>query len=209
MRRCIGFFVILVFMTALPLWAEEKAAEGKEQSAEGVAQHAEEQKDAIQKAGYVIGPGDVLDISVWRDDVLTRQVVVLPDSKVSFPLIGEVVAGGRTVEELKRDIHEKLVPYIPEPVLNVEVKQVNSMLIYVIGRVNSPGRYALNTSVNVLQALSIAGGLNPFAKREKIRIFRREGETTKAFRFNYDDVSEGKRLEQNITLKRGDVIVVP
>ena len=209
MRRCIVFFVIFIFMTAIPLWAEENTAEGRVQRAEGGGQSAEEQKDAIQKTGYVIGPGDVLDISLWRDDALTRQVVVLPDNKITFPLIGDVVAGGRTVEDLKKDINERLIPYVPEPVLNVEVKQVNSMLIYVIGRVNAPGRYTLNTNVNVLQALSIAGGLNPFAKRGKIRVFRQEGEATKTFQFNYDDVSEGKKLEQNVTLKRGDVIVVP
>jgi polysaccharide export outer membrane protein len=166
---------------------------------------------AVAKPGpdYIIGPGDVLDISLWRDDALTKQVVVLPDGKISYPLIGEIIAGGRTIGDLKSEIADKLVPFVPEPVLNVEVKQVNSMLLYVIGRVNSPGRFVLNTNVDVLQALSIAGGLNPFAKRSKIKILRKQGSQTKAFPFDYDEVVDGEKLSQNITLQRGDVIVVP
>lgn len=158
---------------------------------------------------YIIGPGDVLDVSVWRDDALTKTVVVLPDGRISFPLIGEISAAGRTIEEIKKEIKEKLSLYVSDPILNLEVKQVNSLIIYVIGRVNNPGRFLLNTNVNVLQALSMAGGLNPFAKKEKIKIFRDEGGKTKIIPFNYDEVVEGKNIEQNITLKRGDVVVVP
>ncbi len=171
--------------------------------ASSVVWAAEEDKD------YVIGPGDVLDISVWKDETLTRSVVVLPDGKISFPLIGEVAAGGKTVAQLKKDIQEKLVPFVPDVTLSLEVKQVNSMLIYVIGRVNAPGRFVLNVNVNVLQALSMAGGFNPFAKRDKIKIFRQEGDKTHIFHFQYDSVVDGKQLEQNIMLKRGDVVVVP
>lgn len=158
---------------------------------------------------YIIGPGDVLDIAVWKDETLTKSVVVLPDGKISFPLIGEVVAKGKTVAELKREIEKKLTAYVPDVTLSLEVKQVNSMLIYVIGRVNNPGRFILNVNVNVLQALSMAGGLTPYAKRDKIKIFRYEGDKTHIFPFNYDHVVEGKGLEQNIILVRGDVIVVP
>ncbi|MCX7857685.1 MAG: polysaccharide biosynthesis/export family protein [Deltaproteobacteria bacterium] len=158
---------------------------------------------------YVIGPGDVLDISVWRDDALTKTVVVLPDGRISFPLIGEILAAGRTLDDIKREIKQKLSAYVSEPVLNLEVKQVNSLIIYVIGRVNNPGRFVLNTNVNVLQALSMAGGLNPFAKKERIKVFRQENGKTRIIPFNYDDVVEGKNIEQNITLKRGDVVVVP
>lgn len=159
---------------------------------------------------YIIGPGDVLDISLWRDDALTRpQVVVLADGKISFPLVGEVVAAGKTVAELKKDISSKLVDYVPEPVLSIEVKQANSMLVYVIGRVNNQNRFPVNANITVLQALSIAGGLNIFASRNKIKIFRQEGGRTLILPFKYDEVVEGKNIEQNITLKRGDVIVVP
>ncbi|MEM2983406.1 MAG: polysaccharide biosynthesis/export family protein [Candidatus Bathyarchaeia archaeon] len=163
----------------------------------------EESKD------YIIGPGDVLDISVWKDETLTRSVVVLPDGKISFPLIGEVMASGKTVAQLKKEIEGRLSAFVPDVTLSFEVRQVNSMLIYVIGRVNNPGRFLLNTNINVLQALSMAGGLTPFAKRDKIKIFRHEGDKTQIFKFQYDDIVEGKNLEQNILLKRGDVVVVP
>ena len=158
---------------------------------------------------YLVGPGDVLEVSVWKEEALTKQVVVLPDGRISFPLIGEVQAAGRTLPDLKQEISKRMVKYAPKEEVNLEVKQVNSMLIYVIGRVNQPGRFALNTNVNVLQALSIAGGLNPFAKRNDIKIFRREGTVTKVLPFRYDQVTDGEKLEQNITLQRGDVIVVP
>jgi polysaccharide biosynthesis/export protein len=158
---------------------------------------------------YIIGPGDVLDISMWKDEALTRQVVVLPDGKISFPLAGQLQAGGRSLRELRQDLEEKIKPYVPEPVLSVEVRQVNSMLIYVIGRVNTPGRFTLNTNITVLQGLAIAGGLNPFARRAKIRVVREENGKSVTFLFNYDDVVEGKHFEQNIELKRGDLIVVP
>jgi polysaccharide export outer membrane protein len=162
-------------------------------------------------SSYEIGPGDVLNISIWKDEALTKDVVVLPDGAVSFPLLGLLKASGKTVRVLKGEIEQKISEYVPEPVLNVEVKQVNSMIIYVIGRVNSiaSGRYVLNTGTNVLQALAIAGGLNPFAKRQSIKVFRQEGGKTQIFRFHYDDVVDGKRLEENIELKRGDVVVVP
>jgi polysaccharide biosynthesis/export protein len=159
---------------------------------------------------YLVGPGDVLDISVWKDEALTRSVTVLPDGKISFPLIGEVRAGGRTIADLKQEVGQKISAYVPDPTLSVEVKQVNSMLVYVIGRVNTPGRFALNTNVNVMQGLAMAGGLNPFAKRDKIKILRQEGGGKPIiFGFSYDDVVDGIRLEQNIMLRRGDLVVVP
>jgi len=181
----VSLFMIIILLASSAAWADQEAED------------------------YMIGPGDVLDISVWKDETLTRPVVVLPDGKISFPLIGEVIAGGKTVAQLKKEIGGKLAPFVPDITLSLEVKQVNSMLVYVIGRVNSPGRFALNVNVNVLQALSLAGGFNPFAKRDKIKIFRQEGEKTRIFNFQYDSVVEGKNLEQNIMLKRGDVVVVP
>jgi polysaccharide export outer membrane protein len=158
---------------------------------------------------YVIGPGDVLDISVWKDEALTKLVPVLPDGTISFPLVGQMIAAGKTVGQLHSELQSKLVRFVPNVTLNVQVQQVNSMIIYVIGRVNNPGRFVLNTNVNVLQALAMAGGLNPFAKRSKIKIQRQEKNQTRVFDFDYDEVSKGENLEQNIVLERGDVIVVP
>ena len=163
----------------------------------------------VVDATYLIGPGDVLEISVWKDQELTRQVIVLPDGTITFPLVGLLKAAGRTSSDLKAEIEAKITQYIPEPTLNVDVKAINSYFVYVIGRVNRPDRFNLNANINVLQALASAGGLNPFAKRDKIKIYRQENGKTKVYYFDYDYVSEGKHLEQNINLRRGDVIVVP
>jgi polysaccharide biosynthesis/export protein len=157
---------------------------------------------------YIIGPGDLLGISVWRDDNLTRTPVVLPDGKISFPLVGEVMAAGKTVAQLKGELEGKLTRYVSDAGLTVEVKQSNSMIIYIIGRVNVPGRQMLLARTNVLQALAMAGGLNTFAQKGEIKVHREEGGKTAMFDFNYDDVSEGRHLETNIELKRGDVIIV-
>ena len=159
---------------------------------------------------YLVGPGDILNISVWKDETLTRQCVVLPDGKIAFPLIGQMKASGRTVDDIAKELAQKLGRFVPGVDLSVAVHQVNSLIIYVIGRVNSPGRFVLNTDVNVLQALSMAGGLNPFAKRGDIKIFREADDGgTRVYTFDYDAVSSGDNIRGNIRLKRGDVIVVP
>jgi polysaccharide export outer membrane protein len=157
---------------------------------------------------YTLAAGDVLDISVWKNEELTRRLTILPDGKVHFPLVGEVLVQGKTVAQLKTEIEERLSSYMPKPVLSVIVNQVSSMLIYVLGKVNSPGRFLLQSNVNVLQGLAVAGGLNPYADRNKIKIFREEAGKTTIFDFEYDTVAKGKDLAQNIMLKRGDVIVV-
>lgn len=158
---------------------------------------------------YIIGPGDLIGVSVWRDENLSKTVVVLPDGKISFPLLGELVAAGKTVATLKQELETALSRYTADSTVTVEVKQSNSMVIYVTGRVNSPGRQLLVASTNVLQALSMAGGPNPFAQKSKIKVFRQQGGETVMFPFNYNEVMEGRHLETNIELKRGDVIIVP
>lgn len=192
MRRMTWTALLLIWicMTAMPLQAADKMEEWL-------------------GTDYLIGPGDVLYISVWKVEDMTKLVTVLPDNKISFPLIGEVVAGGKTVVQLKKELEDKITHFVPDPNLSVMVQQVNSMQIYVIGKVNNPGRFVLNTNVNVLQALAMAGGLDPFAKRNKIKIFREKRNKPEIFKFRYDDVSHGTNPEQNIRLKRGDVIVVP
>jgi polysaccharide export outer membrane protein len=160
-------------------------------------------------ADYLIGPGDVLFISVWKDESLTQNVPVRPDGKISFPLIGEIIAGGKSVNQLKEEIEKKIARYVPEPILSVSVREINSLLIYVIGRVNNPGRFVLNTNINVLQALAMAGGCNSFANKNDIKIFRESQGGTRILEFKYDEVVRGKGLEENVTLRRGDVIVVP
>ena len=164
---------------------------------------------APMRPQYIIGDGDVLEISVWKDPELSKVVVVLPDGRISFPLIGEIVASGKKVAQLKEELTMEISQYVSDPDLSVVVQEVNSMMIFVIGKVNKSGMFLLQTDVTVLQALSMAGGVTSFAKRNRIRVLRTEGGETKTFRFHYDDVSEGEELEKNIVLKRGDVVVVP
>ena len=174
----------------------------------GTAGAAETAAQAIGQ-DYVIGPGDVLEISVWKEEALTKLLTVLPDGKISFPLIGEVMASGRTVAQLKKEIETRLARFVPDPVLSLRVHQMNSLMVYVVGKVNNPGRFVLNANVDVLQALAMAGGPNSFAERSQIKVFRKIDGKTKIFDFDYDDVTDGQKLEQNIQLLRGDVIVVP
>ena len=159
---------------------------------------------------YKIGQGDHIEISAWKNPDLTRQLVVLPDGTVRFPLIGELQVQDKSIAQLEKEVIEKLQKYIPDPVLSVTVIQPNSMVIYIIGKVNQPGRFQIHKNIDVLQALAVAGGLNPFAQEKEIKIFRKKGpgsETT-IFNFNYKEVSQGKKLNQNILLQRGDIIVV-
>ena len=163
---------------------------------------------AVYADDYRIGPGDVLDIAVWKNPDLTKQLAVLPDGMIHFPLVKGLKVGGITVNELEEMLVARLKKYVPEPDLSISVVQVNSMMIYVIGKVNHPGRFSINTNIDVLHALAVAGGLNPFAKEKEIIIFRKRDGQTISFNFNYEEVSEGKNLSQNIMLERGDVIVV-
>ena len=158
---------------------------------------------------YIIGPGDVIGISVWRDEALTRTAVVLPDGKLQFPLIGEIVAGGKTVLQLRQEFIEKLSNYVVDADISVDVKQSNSLVIFIIGKVNNPGRQILISNTTVLQALSMAGGLNLFADKDDIKIFRQDNDRTVVYSFRYSKVVSGTYLDDNIMLKRGDVIVVP
>jgi polysaccharide export outer membrane protein len=160
-------------------------------------------------ASYLIGPEDVLEISVWKDPELTKQVIVRPDGRISFPLIGEVEAGGHTVKSLEDKLKKKISEYIPDAMLTVIVIQVNSIKVYVVGKVARPGEYRIGCAINIMQALSLAGGLSAFADANSILILRSEKGSQNKIPFNYKEVRKGEKLEQNIILKTGDVIVVP
>ena len=158
---------------------------------------------------YTLQPGDVLEVSVWQEQTLTKQVLVRPDGAFSFPLAGEVRARGRTVDDVTAEIKKKLTKYIPEPVVTVSVLQNTGNQIYVLGRVQKPGQFVMPRALDVMQALAMAGGLTPFADREEIRILRRANGAQQTILFNYDEVEVGEALEQNVTLQAGDVIMVP
>jgi polysaccharide export outer membrane protein len=165
--------------------------------------------EANTGANYLLGAEDVLIISVWKDEHLTREVVVRPDGFVSFPLVGDVQAAGRTVEEVRTDVVKRLTKFIPNPQVSVTLTKVLSYRIYVLGRVNKPGEFMVGHTADVLQALSLAGGLTPFAAENDIRIMRRVNGEQQIFPFRYGEAKKGKDLEHNIVLQRGDVVMVP
>lgn len=160
-------------------------------------------------SAYRLGPGDVLEISVWKEDGLQKQVLVRPDGGITFPLAGELQAGGKTAAQLQQAIIKKITKFIPDPVVTVSVVQVVDNHIYVIGKVNRPSDFSSSAYINVMQALTLAQGLNPFAKASEIKILRKVKGKQVAIPFDYDAVSQGEDLKQNITLKSGDVVVVP
>ncbi len=163
----------------------------------------------IDLSTYRVGPEDLLEISVWREDALKKEALVRPDGGISYPLIGEVQAAGKTVFEIREEIAKRLEKFIPDPVVSVAILKIGSQRIYVIGRVNKPGDFPVGRYVDVLQALSMAGGLTPFADANDIRVMRRDGERQVVLPFEYSRVVRGQKLDQNIQLRAGDVVVVP
>lgn len=163
----------------------------------------------ISGGDYAIGPEDILEISVWKEKDLQREVLVRPDGWFTFPLVGNIEAKGKTAQQLQEEITQWLKEYIPNPVVTVSVKKIAGYKIFVIGRVNKPGEYVVGSYVDVLQALTLAGGLTPFAEEAKIKIVRKENGKKNILPFDYTAVKKGKRMEQNITLMSGDVIIVP
>ncbi len=160
--------------------------------------------------GFVIGNGDVLAISVWKQPDVSRSVPVRSDGRVSLPLIGEVQATGRTPLKLEEEITAKLQPFLAEPEVTVIVEQINSQKFNILGRVAKPGSYPLSNPTSVLDAIALAGGCRDFAKRKAIYVLRITPEGTEVrMPFDYQEVIKGKNLAQNVTLQPRDTIVVP
>jgi polysaccharide biosynthesis/export protein len=158
---------------------------------------------------YIIGPEDVLDVSVWKETELTRTLPVRPDGKISMPLLNDVQAAGLTPTRLAQSITEKLKKYLTAPQVTVIVSQINSQRVYVIGEVTRPGAYPMLPGMNILQAISSAGGLTQFANGKKIFLLRTVNQSQNKYPFNYKDVLDGRKPEENLQLKAGDTVVVP
>lgn len=161
------------------------------------------------QATYLLGPEDTLEISVWKEPDLTKQLVVRPDGKITYPLIGEVQAAGRTVKQLQEEILKRLEKYVTDAHVTVILLKAQNYKIYVTGKVSKPGDFIIGKPVNVMQAISMAGGLTPFASPGSIMVLRTMGGKEEVFPFNYKEVAKGQFLEQNRTLLPGDVVVVP
>jgi polysaccharide export outer membrane protein len=159
---------------------------------------------------YRLQPGDILSVSVWKEPDLQADVLVRSDGGISFALAGDIPAAGMSVEELRAEIAARLQKFIPDPVVTVAPKLLGGNRVYVIGKVNRPGEFQYIRPLDVMQAISLAGGATPFASVDGIHILRRvAGGRQEAIPFRYSEVERGRSLEQNIILKSGDTVVVP
>lgn len=158
---------------------------------------------------YKLNAGDIIQISVWKEPDLQKDVLIRPDGKFSFPLAGDVLAEGFSVEEVRAMVSQRLERFIPETVVSITLLQINGNKVYVMGQVNRPGEIIANPPIDVVKALSIAGGMNPFAQSNDIKVLRRTPAGQKSIPFRYGDIEKGKSLEQNIMLQAGDVVIVP
>jgi polysaccharide biosynthesis/export protein len=170
-----------------------------------------EKSSFIVTPDYIIGPEDVLEITVWRNQDLSKQVAVRPDGRISLPLLGEVTAVGKTPAQLTEEISAKLKEYKENPQVSIVIKEVNSYAIFVLGEVAKPGKYPLKSKTTLLQGITIAGGLTAMAARNKLVVFRfgENGGGYERMKASYDDIVLRDSARQNIELKPGDTIVVP
>jgi len=172
--------------------------------------HAWADDPAAATIGYQLQPGDILSVDVWKEvDLKGDETLIRPDGGISFPLAGDLQAAGHTVAELTAMLETRIRKFVPDAVVTVSVKTANGNRVYVIGKVNHAGDFPLNRPIDVMQAISLAGGATPFADTNAIRVLRREGNRETAFPFRYRDVERGRKLEQNILLQSGDTVVVP
>ncbi len=158
---------------------------------------------------YLINPGDLLIVTVWKEPDLTMDALVRPDGKFSFPLAGDIQASGHSVEEVRQEIKKRIDTYIPDAVVTVLMKETRGNVAYVVGKVTRPGPVPMVQNTTVMQALSYAGGTAQFAKLKDILVIRHAGGSQSALPFNYDAILDGEGLDQNMVLQPGDVVVVP
>jgi polysaccharide export outer membrane protein len=164
---------------------------------------------ASASSGYDLQPGDILEILVWREADLTKEVLIRPDGGISFPLAGDLQASGRTIQQLRDELATRLGRVIPDVDVTVLLKEVKGNKIYVIGQVAKPGEFIVNPQVDVMQALTMAGGTTAFASLGDIFVLRRNQGRQERIGFDFNAVARGRDLQQNIMLQSGDVLVVP
>lgn len=185
------FALLILSSIALPLSASSAHAEG------------------AGTDDFVIRAGDILQITVWKEDGLDREVLILPDGTLTFPLIGTVEAQGLTPSKLQETIKEKLATLVPDASVTVAVKSPQGHTVSVMGQVAKPGDIIVGRDMTVMQALSQAGGLTPYASESGIKVLRTENGKKISLDYPYDDIADGDHLDKDFNLKPGDVIVVP
>ncbi len=180
----------------------------------GCADHIKYPVEYVSPNAFLLGPEDILVVTVWRNQDLSREVVIRPDGMISMPLIGDVKAAGLSSDILAKRIAERLTEFMSSPTVSVQVKEVNSYFIYVMGEVAKPGKYPLKSYATVLQGVSLAGGFTPFASKNKMQVVRNVDDGNGEKRelripVGFSDLTSGTGPVGNFILKSGDVIVVP
>ena len=196
---------VIRFVAVLLVSGFAAAAPAGAQAPPGTAADRDGNRNAAPET-YRIGPEDVLQVSVWKNDALSRSVPVRPDGKISLPLVNDVQAGGLTALELREILTKQLAEFMPNPEVSVIVTDVRSFKVSVIGEVARPGRYDLKSWTTVLDVLALAGGFSQFASRSKILILQPDGKGMKRIPFNYNKVG-GE--QENFYLRNGDIVMVP
>src|SRR5271170_4096846 len=209
-QRLQVLMILWLTVWAIPVRAQNEASPTKSaQPAVPAMFDGETKKAATTDPNYVIGPQDVLDVSVWKEPQVSRVVPVRPDGKISLPLLNDVQAAGLTPAQLGVQITESLKKYVTSPQVTVIVTIINSQRFYILGEAAKPGAYPMVPGMAVMQALSSAGGFTAFAKMKSIYVLREENGKKVKYPFNYKQAIAGKNTEQDIVLQAGDTIVVP
>jgi polysaccharide export outer membrane protein len=198
----IGIIVALIFWVCIPTVFSQEDKEGSQQK------KLQPQWIPLSES-YVIGPEDVLSITVWKEEALSRTVPVRIDGKISLPLIDDVQAAGFTARQLKEVLTSKLREFVENPNVSVTIVEANSFKVFISGQVKAPGVYRLRSETSLLQFIPMVGGFTEWANQKKILIIRREGGQEKRLTVNYKKIVTGKNPELNIILKSGDTIIVP
>jgi polysaccharide export outer membrane protein len=201
--RSLSFFGLCLIACGNPAGGAPQAANAAPAASAAV------DGEILTRGGYQLQPGDILQVTVWKETELTGEVLIRPDGGMSFPLAGELHAAGHTIAELTALLEKRIRKYEPDAAVTISIKAASGNRVYVIGKVNHPGDFPLNRPTDVMQALSLAGGATPFADTNAIRILRRDGDHQRAIAFRYRDIEHGRKLDQNILLQSGDTVVVP
>jgi len=209
-RTVAGLLIGLLRLWPGTAWSEPTAGQSSGTGPDTLVK-ATEKSSLILTPDYIIGPEDVLEITVWKNQDLSKVVAVRPDGRISLPLIGEVTAVGKTPVQVTEEISLKLKEYKENPQVSIVLKEVNSYAIFVLGEVAKPGKYPLKSKTTLLQGISIAGGFTAMAARNKLVVFRFgvNGGGQERVKASYDDIVLRDGSLQNIELKPGDTVVVP
>jgi polysaccharide export outer membrane protein len=206
--RDIGL-ILIVTVTCAPFLKAQQTGVARSAAASTERANAVTPPQASLPPDYVIGAADVLSVTFWRDkDLSVETITVRPDGMISLPLINEIKAAGLTPEQLRLKLAEAAGKFVEDPDVAVVVREIKSRNVFITGSVARPATYPLNNDMNVLQLISVAGGLLEYADSKNIVVIRTEGGHQQYFKFNYKEVISQKRPAQNIPLKPGDTVVV-